>query len=727
MTQKRLLSLSLLYLSLIPCLAAPRNNIATSEDEGLEAVTPDNVMGKIAKHYLQSFITKKVIQEGQQSDEERKAALEIKRKRKDYEIDRPNLEKQTLNSIGLLRVCSPEKNRAFVRYIEEHLGEDAVDMRSHMWETMHVLVGPANDPEDNLVNAVAHQDASEMTKVCLALRLVTPIDNREKLIANQEKYKAWIKKPEAYKKAQALLKKLKEIESSLLAFYDAEKDPMASSAYQKSLQKLFSHSNGRFTNTIQVDVKQFGYIHLGLIYNTLLCGIALFIWGILLLSSIESSSDTLKFIAIMKEELSDFIDKEGTLVQKSAAYGMIIMYTLLPFFGLYQWYQHYKMMSTYNEYISHRIADIQVLFEVAKELSELIDSDPELKKLYADKLEYTRQLLALEHPNAAYNDTVRLLKNYNFKNRNIWLNRFSIVLLAMTYCQETFHMMDEVWFELSMVNTDLCAVNLLKNPEKHKNGFSLPKYYSPEGKPNFYIEFRNNWSTSVGANVAQPNDIILDGSEKNAAGVMGPNGCGKSIIFIRAVFETILLTHNLGIMQGEGGLTPVSMIFAFKEPKDDPSIKKSLYAREVDITKMYDQLLEYYNQLGKITVTFYDEYFNSTNHEEGSALKFFRLIKKINLYDRNANFVCTHNAYEIELLVEHPKAQIYAVEISRSQKDRRRYKPLYTTKKGTTDERVAIDLYEMETGDTDTANKARALVKIMDEENKKKAKVAIKY
>ena len=163
---------------------------------------------------------------------------------------------QELSYIAVLRVCGPY-NRAFQDYLSEYLGEDAADMRSHTWYTMHILAGPANDPSDHLVNACAQRGASQMTKACLALRLVTPTDSTEKLLTIQRRSKVWIKKSEAYEKAQWLLARIRWIESSLLAFYDDEKDPMGSSAYQKGIQKLFPNSQGRFTLTSMADMKHF--------------------------------------------------------------------------------------------------------------------------------------------------------------------------------------------------------------------------------------------------------------------------------------------------------------------------------------------------------------------------------------------------------------------------------------------------------------------------------------
>lgn len=383
----------------------------------------------------------------------------------------------------------------------------------------------------------------------------------------------------------------------------------------------------------------------------------------------------------------------------------LVLFSLMT---LPQLLEQYRVYKTYNNYISKRLADAREVLLAASEISDVISSDPALESLYGEKIKYTRQLLAHQHVNPNYNKLAKNLQENDFGNWSLFFNSMGTLMTTMTLLEENIHMFDEVLFELGHIGVYLPCARLVENPDGNKNKFTFGRYYTDQEKSEVYLNFKNSWSISINPNKAVPNDLFMDGKMYNTAAIMGPNACGKSVIFIRNIFENILLMQTGGIVAGEeGGLTPFWAIFAFKEPKDDPSIKKSLFARELDSVSLHNIILTKCRKFGKKSVTFYDEFLNSTNPSESSALQRVLLEEVMSQFSKNANFMSTHNPYIIDLILHSKKAALFHVRIHRYPDGS--YVPLYKIGRGITKEKVGIDLFEKRTGNKRLADKARII------------------
>ena len=254
----------------------------------------------------------------------------------------------------------------------------------------------------------------------------------------------------------------------------------------------------------------------------------------------------------------------------------------------------------------------------------------------------------------------------------------------MTPIQENIHAFDALVFELADIATYLSLARLIDNPDGHKNSFTYAQYFHEEENSPVSLYFNDFWNTAMDADKAVPNTLHIDGKACSTLGVMGPNACGKSVI-TQSVIRTVLLAQTVGIVPAcEVELTPVDVIFTFKEPREDPNTDKSLYAMEVSSIKVHHKLLEQCRGYGKKSLTWYDEFLNSTNPEEAAALQCAIIKYTMDNYPNDLSIVSTHNPYLVDMLQKADQGVMMHVVIER--KANGSYKPLYKLAAGTTDE-----------------------------------------
>lgn len=246
--------------------ALPKEEVVVVDTE-LSLPNVENAMDLMAKYYLNSFVEKREEEQEKKFQTEAELAAELKklRERKAYDIERPKLTPRERASILILRVYG-KHNRAQQDYFYE-ISPYAVDMRAVMWDTMNILLGSINAPDKSIVNSCLPKGTQQIRTVPMGLFLVTPIADILELQKRQNRTALFVDNPSLKQYLEEQYARVDRLESAFLALYNKKKDPMFSIPYQKGLQEIFPHENGRFVSTWNIELMKRFKFETGACFN----------------------------------------------------------------------------------------------------------------------------------------------------------------------------------------------------------------------------------------------------------------------------------------------------------------------------------------------------------------------------------------------------------------------------------------------------------------------------
>ena len=669
---------------------------APPKDRDLD--TPSDIGAAIFEQYGESFPKEA---EDNAKEKEKNEADKIK-KQKNYDVARPRLSERKKAMILLQDVMQEKTNEAHSEYVK-NISEKRTQMPPGVWRNLRILTGPVNDPAGSLVNKVARPDASQIEKCALALRLILGTYDLLYLQKEQKIIRLLCKNPTLIKRLEALYTRLKAIESSLLALRDKKRglDPMKSSAYREMLEKKFPSREGKFVSAIRIELKR--RIHLDAF------GILPFFLGLLCFYMIF---DTLKL-------LSKGNRKDASESFVSAIINILGAFVFLLFIKLFM-YLPYKVI---NEYIRGRLGDIQEFFALAQEIDATIRSNPELAALCTEKLRYTRRILNQKHPNPIYNTLSKRFQTHDFRNWGGFRNSVGKLMTTLTMIEDNIEMLDPMISEVGMVGTSLSYARLVQNPDGNKSSYTPVELLSEEEQPQAYLKLEGAWNPAVDPNVVVENDIDLRGNESRLYLITGANGHGKTTLELVPAFAAVL---KVIAPAKKASMTPMAVIFVFKDPQDDPSIKESLYMRELRTIAYHKKLIKEAHEKGLNTLSLYDEFLGSTNLVQSSSLAAATARNLLEDPDghRGLHVYSTHDQYLIKFMEVQAKDKqpVTLCHVETRYDENGISIPTFKLRLGKAPEKdqIAIQLYEKVTGDKEVAEQARYYKKLI---RKKQAKV----
>ena len=601
------------------------------------------------------------------------------------------LSSRDVTKILLLMVNTPD-NGALQAYIQE-TEKSRLNLLPITWQNLKLFVGNQNDPGNNFLLKIVRSGASEIEKVGTALRLVSGTTDLERLAKEQRILQIMYRRRDRITRCYDELARL---EKGFLAFYDERKEPLQSSVGKKKLMATYANEDGRFVNSFLIEITKrmtlelsFVMMLIGPFFTSFLTAftikIAMYVEGC---GEAPKLLEEFKEMLILTYKINPQRLLNGNIPPMPEAiefYGGMLS-LLVTFFLGYVCYGYYKQYSTYNQYIRQRLFEVQKLFAMAQEIDDYVRVDPALEALCGHKLAYTRKLLQGKHENAIYNHLSKRFRTLDFSRWSLLFNSTGTLLTSLDKVMQHIHMLDGMLFELSDIGSYVAVLPLLDHKTSHTNRYTYVEYIPDQEGAYIDITFENLWNPFVARGKAVPNTVILDAEKIKAVGIMGPNNCGKSI-FTSAIALNMILAQTYGIAAANlARLTPIKSIFVFKEPKDDSGRGKSLYAVDLDVMKAH--------LAGDKGLTIMDEFLQSTNADEGDAIRVSYLKYLVKHCPKNLSFISTHDDLIIKYLLSIPEGDIVHVQIMRYAN--RDYTPLYTVAGGETDEQVAIDLLEKE-------------------------------
>lgn len=676
MHYKRLKTITLLgffswMTHLAPCSARQTFLLQMPEDAG-------TLSEAVRRIYLESFLPPKKVEI---TEEMRKKQLE----KKIYEAERPSLHDREMAEILLTHVFT-NNNTAFVAFFRENQ-KCLADFRPLMANNFKILKGSPSHPEQHLLNRLMPTDSSQIGKTYMALHLMQPIDDIERLEREQKTVRILAGNEEIYQKAQGIFKNIKAVETSLLSLLSASKDPLWFPIYKKMVFGVYPpNKNKKYTNTWKIEFMKRATFDFSILFTICLGFPFIIYWSYCKHHGI-------------REMLKKSTSGKCRLTIELALNIFQTIFTLLILIRNVR--MILRVHSTLQRYISGRIADVQIFIESAAALDQIIRSDAELEKLFGSKMAYTRKLMSLQHENTNYNKLMRILRTTNFKKWNMFLRCTGTLLTTMTLLEENIHMLDDMLFEVGRVEAYLAMATLARNPEGYENTFVYPSY---EESPHMRLDLPRIWNPIIDAEKAVPNDVYIDGKKENAYCIIGPNACGKSIINQNIILAPYFAQTIYLVPSGKGAsgvkITPISAFYVFKEPQDDPSRNKSLFAMEVEAASICLEILEWADSQGLKSIVSADEFFSTTNPLEGGAIQYAYTDEITKRYKNNLMVISTHNPDLINQFMTDERAQVVQVVIERlpSSDDPylAHYKRTFKVKPGKSDEKVGIDLFYKE-------------------------------
>ena len=519
-------------------------------------------------------------------------------------IDLPKLDGRSISRLLLYQVFGT-RNRAIQDFLKEKRTHGLSVMTPATWEHLNLFSGRPGTLTSHLLTEYLPSDVPQIVQVAMAFRLVSPITHIPSLKGEQAIIKTLVKHPDRdHLKSQ--LYQLKDIEGSLLSLYNKE-DNLWSGDYRKSLNRLYYNTQGRFTDWLWIEagkrLKCECFITVGIVLSLFfsLYGMMVAMDGLVFIFSfgILEKKDYGIFAPLFesKNSLICFL-REYLFISLSLFFGV------LSFVGIF-FSEKYKADS---DYISRRLADVQRLFEVAREVDRYVYSSPELSPL-REKLKCTHKLLAFRHEKPAYNELARIFLTHDFRRWSLCLNSIATLLTTLTALETYIHMLDEVLFELGHVATYFCLAELIIGCKDRQQGFAYVDFLSDAEGEEGFVDLQGVWSTEAVYEEAASNDVSLDGERKTLV-IMGPNGYDKRAITV-AVCRAVLVAQTLGIAPAKGGrITPFGLLAVFRREKEDAAIADvSLLDRELQMVKGHDQLLAACHQRGQKAFVCYEDSF----------------------------------------------------------------------------------------------------------------------
>ncbi|MEM7174141.1 MAG: hypothetical protein AAF380_02700 [Bacteroidota bacterium] len=690
----------------------------TTDDKDNQAPIPfppiqtKQLVYDIATQYLNAFIIEK-------PKEKTPEEIEKEKKKKVYEVEKPNLAPRELADVLLSKVYP--QNTSLNAYVQAKQNIIAT-MPLNLMKAIRLFQGTVTAPEKSMLSELIRPGASQIEKAAMTIRLATPVTDINFLQKEQAIAQAIAQNPKCFKALKSIYDRIAQEERSLLSLYNKEKDPLFSKPYRKILSDIFyGDTQGKFKNWLFTEGKK-----------RFMLEISIILW---IISIYYLSHKLYKLIQGYKNlyDLADFKDINKILAHNENIVGSFrltanvsfseflmrllsvrkvflialyylgtIIYTLFQIW--YPLYQAYKRYRATNDYISNRLGDVQTIFQEAQKIDYIIKNNlPHCADMFA----YTQTLLSRKHQNAQINQLSKRFQTCNFKNWSLFFNSSGTLLTTLTLLEENIHALDAMIFEIGQIGTYLSAASLLvNNSTQAKNRFTWPNFIN---QPHAYIKLKGAWNTAINAQKAVPNDVFIDASKFNTLAVMGPNACGKSQYTQQSTKVPIIAQAGFPVPAQAATLTPFDSFYAFKEPQEDLNIDKSLYAMELEYINEHNAILKMCKVSGQKSLTYYDEFLTSTNPKEASALQCAIIISNTHQYPNNINIISTHNPYLIDFMLHEKKCKLMHVVINRHPDGS--YTPTYKVAEGFNDEKVGIDLFQKATGQKKIAKLARELAK----------------
>ena len=657
---------------------------APPQDRDLD--TPLDISAAIFEQYGESFRKEA---EGNAKEKEKNEADKTK-KGENYDVARPQLSKWNEAMILLQDVMQAKTNEAHSEYVK-NISAKRTQMPPGVWRNLRILTGPANDPAGSLVNKVARPDASQIEKCALALRLILGTYDLLYLKKEQKIIRLLCKNPALMKRLEALYTRLKAIESSLLALRDKKRglDPMKSRGYRQVLEKNFPSQEGKFVSVTGIEFKRRFILEISVPSFFLLLRLAKRSYRRLSYNETDENWFLLDIFIVL--------------------YGPVLACFCLFFIAQYSVYK------TIHEYIRGRLGDIQEFFAIAKEIDATIRSNPELAVLCTDKLRYTRRILNQKHPNPIYNTLSRRFQTHDFRNWGFFRNSMGTLMTTLTMIEDNIEMLDPMISEVGMISTSLAYARLVQNPDGNKSSYTPVELLS---ESQAYLKLKGAWNPSVDPNVVVENDIDLRGNESRLYLITGANGHGKTTLELVPAVAAVL---KVIAPAKKASMTPMAVIFVFKDPQDDPSIKESLYVRELKFIAYHKKLIKEAHEKGLNTLSLYDEFLGSTTPEDAASLSAAIAKQILNASDghRGLHVYSTHDEHLINFMEVQAKNKqlITFVHVETKYDETGMSIPTFKLRPGKAvqKDQNAIQLYEKVTGDEKVAKWAADYEKFIRE------------
>ena len=583
------------------------------------------------------------------------------------EIGLPNLSERDLFGIICDHVLTKD-NEAATAFFKERK-EKSTYLVAHLVEHAKLLKGSLNYEKTNILDKLMPSSAyTKLTKSIMAMMLCMPLSDIKALEKEQTLVKALVERNDFFEKLKKIYTEFRDLEDKILPLYDADKDPMLNPSYKKVLNELINSEKGRYTNIVSIEF-----------YKRLKLDIVILSEVILLLNYIVKQIKLMFFQGASSKNI-DFIDI-FVFCWNTFIFGTVVV-TL------------YKSYSRPLQYIAMRIAYVESFIALAQKLDKIIMQDPLINKLFGEKLSHTRQLLNQKHTKDKYNKLMERLTTTNFQSWNLFFSSTGVLLTTLTLLEENIHMLDEIFFEIGLLETYLARAALIKNENKYKHRYTFPIY---EKSKNPSLTCPNIWNILIGPEHAVDNDLYIDGEKEKTLCITGPNACGKSELLLTLLWY-IITGQSLGIVPANPNKKAKLSIFyallMFKEPSENLAMNLSLFAMETNMLIHNLKIQEEMRQQEKLTAVFVDEFLGSTNKDEANALQYAYTNYLSNYLPNTFLAICSHNGELIKECEKSPYAKVIQTVIIRYPDGT--YKPTYKIALGASDERVGIDLFEVE-------------------------------
>ncbi len=387
--------------------------------------------------------------------------------------------------------------------------------------------------------------------------------------------------------------------------------------------------------------------------------------------------------------------------------------------GLTTW-SHLRSMQevwkVYQEYsgvlqrLALRMADIQTLLRTMEQVNQVIQSSPSLEKAYGGHLAGIRKLLQRVGERSEVGSMLYYLRTFPYNNYRYLLNHTGKLLASHKLFLEHKDVLADAMYALGKMDAHLGVVSLLQDTKTESPGqhYTFTQFLDGREKP--YMQLQGMWNPFLSVKEAVSNKVLLGDSVRNII-LTGPNAGGKSTYLVGTAVS-VLLSQSLGIAPAQQAvMTPFQKVNTSIDITDDIAAGKSLFMAEVDRAQEHLRMLEALPS-GAFSFSIFDEPFSGTNPVEGAAAE-YSILEKMAGYTNTFNMVATH--YPIVMFLEkkapgrgfrNRKVYITYEQVEGEKQIKYTYKIL----PGKATQAIALDILEEQGYDTTMLRDARDII-----------------
>jgi DNA mismatch repair protein MutS len=579
------------------------------------------------------------------------------------------------------------------------------------WQDLELLCGS----KSNLAHYVADKidrTTTEVGRVLLYKKIVSPTDNIEQLQQQQTTIKKLVAEPTLFSAADDVIKKIGAEENALISFWADEdifytcmvQDKKSLIPFSESLSKKLEKNSF----ILELRNKLAMFEHGTLLSMACIGTVLLPITGIAILTNHDSQTDltqqtkNLELKSMGMFSVSSLLSHLIKLIRNNSyTKGMSYIATGLATGASVPWQFHeLKAHIIFDLSLQKKLIKVATYLKHAQKLDALLQADPILKKsTCAQNLHNAR--IALNKKESTKR-LVELLQSNTFTGKASIFSWIGKVEAAYKLMYESKADLAQLMIAVGECDLHLAIARLYNEHTNKQNRYCFATF---EQSNSPFIHAKQFWNPLVSEEKNVLNSLAL-GTAGHAphAIITGPNAGGKSTV-MRSYVIAAIIAQSLTIAPcTELHLTPFSRIATYFNIVDDTAAGNSHFKAGVLRAR---ELVRAATTLpaGKWCLMAIDELFNGTDPVKGEIAA-YSLVKMIGEYKNTICATTTHFP-KIATLGNSPLFENYKVSTSTNEAGKMEYS--YFIEPGVSDQIVTFDILKEHGFDDQFLETARAI------------------